>query len=85
MVADIAGVVKEIVPVPPVNTAPPDAVANQSIVSPAFTLADISTVPVAHRCPSAGVFGATGIALTVAVTGILVAEMQPVETFLVSP
>lgn len=77
-------VVKDVVPVPPARLAPADVAAYQSIVSPAFTVADISTVPVPHLCPSTGPVGAEGTALTVAVTTVLVAEIQPVVVFLVS-
>ena len=77
------GVVKEVVPVPPARTAPPVAAAYQSIVSPALTLADIITDPVPHLEPLTGPVGAAGAALTVAVTGVLVADTQPVVAFLV--
>jgi hypothetical protein len=77
------GVVKVVVPVPPARTTPPDTAAYQSIVSPAPAAADIVTVPVPHRCPFTGAVGAAGAALTVAVTGVLVADMQPVVVFLV--
>ena len=77
------GVVKEVVPVPPASTAPPVAAAYQSIVSPAPTLADIITVPVPHLAPLTGFIGAAGIGLTVAVTAVLVGEIQPVVVFLV--
>ena len=78
------GVVKDKVPVPPARTAPPDAAAYQSMVSPAFTVADITTVPVPHRCPFTGAVGAAGTAFTVAVTATLVTEIQPVVVFLTS-
>ena len=54
------------------------------MVSPAFTDAEIGTVPVPHRCPSTGVFGVAGIAFTVAVTAVLLTEIQPDATVLVS-
>ena len=76
------GVVNDVVPVPPVRTAPPVAAAYQSTVSPAPTLADIVTVPVPHLELPAGV-GTLGIEFTVAVTGVLDADTQPVVVFLV--
>ena len=82
MVADILGVVNDVVPVPPARTAPPDAAAYQSIVSPALTLADITTVPVPHLEPLTGLIGAAGTGLTVAVTAVLVADAHPVVVFL---
>ena len=82
MVVDILGVVNDVVPVPPVRTAPPVAAAYQSTVSPAPTLADIVTVPVPHLELPAGV-GTLGIEFTVAVTGVLDADTQPVVVFLV--
>ena len=51
-------------------------------VSPAATLADIVTVPVPHLELPAGV-GTLGIEFTVAVTGVLDADTQPVVVFLV--
>jgi len=79
----MAGVVNDVVPVPPARTAPPDAAAYQSIVSPAPAVADIVTVPGPHRCPFTGAVGAAGAAFIVAVTGVLVEEIQPVVVFLV--
>ena len=76
------GVVYDVVPVPPVRTVPPVAAAYQSTVSPAPTLADMVTVPVPHLELPVPV-GGLGIAFTVAVTGILVADTQPVVVFLV--
>jgi|KBSSwiStaDraftv2_1062776.scaffolds.fasta_scaffold321820_3 hypothetical protein len=76
------GVVYDVVPVPPVRTVPPVAAAYQSTVSPAATLADIVTVPVPHLELPAGV-GTLGIEFTVAVTGVLDADTQPVVVFLV--
>ena len=76
------GVVNDVVPVPPVSTVPPVAVAYQSTVSPAPTLADMATVPVPHLELSVPA-GGPGTAITVAVTAVLVAEVQPVVVFLV--
>ena len=76
------GVVNDVVPVPPVRTVPPVAAAYQSTVSPAATLADIVTVPVPHLELPAAV-GGLGIAFTIAVTGVLDADTQPVVVFLV--
>jgi hypothetical protein len=78
------GVVNDVVPVPPANTAPPVAAAYQSIVSPAPTLADMTTVPVPHLEPLTGLVGAAGTVFTVAVTATLVAEVHPVVVFLTS-
>ena len=75
------GVVKLVVPVPPARTAPPDAAAYQSMVSPAPGVAEMVTVPVPHLEAPVPV-GATGTAFTVAVTAVLVAETQPVVVFL---
>ena len=77
------GVVKDVVPVPPASTAPPEDAAYQSIVSPAPTAPDITTVPVPHLEPCVPVGGA-GTEFTVAVTATLVAEIQPVVVFLTS-
>ena len=63
------------------NAAPPDAAAYQSIVSPADGVAVIVTVPVPHLDAPAPV-GADGTVFTVAVTGVLVADTQPVVVFL---
>ena len=63
----IDGVVKEVVPVPPVNTVPPEAAAYQSMVSPAPGVALITTVPVPQRLAGPAVARA-GRVLTVAVT-----------------
>jgi len=82
VVVDILGVVNDVVPVPPVRTAPPVGAAYQSTVSPAPTLADIITVPVPHLELSVPV-GELGTAFTVAVTGVLAADIQPVVVFLV--
>ena len=75
------GVVNDVVPL--TNAAPPVAAAYQSIVSPAPTLAEIVTVPVPHLEPFTGLIGAAGSGFTVAVTGVLVDDTQPVVVFLV--
>ena len=75
------GVVKLVVPVPPARTAPPDAAAYQSMVSPAPGVAEMVTVPVPHLAAPAPE-GAAGRAFMVAVTAVLVAETQPVVVFL---
>lgn len=77
-------VVKDVVPVPPVRIAPPEAAAYQSMVSPPTILADIATVPVPHLCPSTGLVGAAGTVFTVAVTDVLVVDIQPVAIVLAS-
>jgi hypothetical protein len=69
------GVVNEFEPVK--RAVPPDAAAYQSIVCPAPGVADIVTDPVPQRdadVPDGGV----GFAFIVAVTAVLVAEIQPV-------
>jgi len=77
------GVVNDVVPEPPVRTAPPVAAEYQSIVVPAGLVAEIVTAPAPHRDPLTAV-GAVGRALMVAVTGVLVEEIQPVVVFLAS-
>ena len=74
------GVVK-LAPLP--NNVPADAASYQSMVVPAGLVADIVTVPVPHLEPLTGAVAAAGIGLTVAVTGVLVVEIQPVVVFLV--
>ena len=81
---EILGVVKDVIAVPPARTPPPDAAAYQSIVSPAFMVADNITVPVPQRWSSTGLFGAAGAVLTVAVTAVLAADIQPLAVVLVS-
>jgi hypothetical protein len=54
------GVVKELTPVPPAKTVPPDGTSYQSIVAPATGVADRLTVPVPHLEPSTGLVGASG-------------------------
>ena len=60
------GVVNEVTPVPPVNTLPPVAAAYQSTVSPAPTVALITTVPVPERLDDVPT-GAEGTFVTVTV------------------
>ena len=77
------GVVNDVVPVPLVRIAPPVDAAYQSIVSPVPAEAERTTVPVPHLAlfvPE----GTEGIAFTVAVTAILLADRQPVVVFLTS-
>ena len=83
VVAAILGVVNDVTPDPPDNVEPPAEVAYQSIVTPGPTAAEILTVPEPQRAPDVPV-GADGVALTVAVTAALVAEIQPVMVFLAS-
>ena len=73
------GVVKLVDPLK-INVPPVDA-SYQSTVVPAALDADIVTVPVPHRELDAAV-GGLGIAFTVAVTAVLVADAQPVVVFL---
>ena len=65
------------------NAEPPEEAAYQSIVSPALGVAEIFTVPVPHLEPF-DPEGAEGTVLIVAVTAVLVAEMQLVVVFLAS-
>ena len=81
MVEEIFGVVK--LALVDCNKVPPVAASYQSMVSPVPTDADISTVPVEHLVPLVPV-GEAGNALTVAVTAVLVAEIQPVVVFLIA-
>jgi hypothetical protein len=88
VVVDILGVVNEVTSDPLVNTEPPLEDAYQSIASSAGPPnpdleADILTVPVEHLVPFVPE-GVAGNALTVAVTAVLVAEIQPVVVFLAS-
>ena len=71
------GVVKLLVPIPPVNTAPPVAAAYQSIVVPVGTPdTDNATVPEPHLEPFTAV-AVPGSGFTVAVTALRVALIQP--------
>ena len=74
------GVVK-LAPLP--SNVPADAASYQSIVVPPGLVADMVTVPGPHLAPLTGAVAAAGIALTVAVTDVLVADTQPVVVFLV--
>ncbi len=75
--------VKFVTPVPPVRTAPPEAAAYQSMVSPAPAVAVSNTVPVPQRALSVPV-ARLGTAFMVAVALTRVAERQPVVVFLTS-
>jgi hypothetical protein len=79
----MAGVLNELVPVPPAKIVPPVAAVYQSIVTPAGVVAEIVTVPVPHLDALTAV-GTAGNAAIVAVTGVLVKERQPVVVFLAS-
>jgi hypothetical protein len=81
VVEEIFGVVK--LALVDCNKVPLVAASYQSMVSPAPANADISTVPVEHLVPFVPE-GEAGNALTVAVTTVLVAEIQPVVVFLAS-
>ena len=71
------GEVKLVTPVPPVKGLPPLAALYQSIVSPVPTVAVSVTVPVPHLVKGpAPATGAAGLAVTVAVMAVLVAETQ---------
>jgi len=85
VVVEIDGVVKLVVALPPVSTAPPEAAPYQSIVKPAPGAAtEIVTVPVPHLEPLVAPVGAEGTAFTVAVTAVRVADKHPVVVFLTS-
>ena len=75
MVVEIEGVVKVVVPVPPVSGDPPVAAAYQSMVVPANAVALRVTVPVPQR-ESAVPAGAAGRANTFTVR-VAVALVQP--------
>ena len=80
---DKDGVVYEVMPLPPLNTAPPLEAAYQSTVTPAATEAEIVMDPepqIEFPVP----VGATGKLFTVAVTAVLDEERHPVELFLAS-
>ena len=83
VVAAILGVVNDVTPVPPVSTVPPEVAAYQSMVAPVLAVAASTTVPVPHLEPSV-VDATVGNVFTVAITAVLVAEIQPVVEFLVS-
>ena len=53
------------------------------MVVPAGLVADIVTVPGPHLEPLTGAVAAAGTGFIVAVTGVLVVEIQPVVVFLV--
>ena len=77
----IEGLVNDVLPLN--KAVPPEAAAYQSIVSPAPGVAVIVTVPVPHLdAPDPD--GDVGKLLTVAMTAVLVAEIQPVIVFLAS-
>ena len=67
----------------PINVPPVDA-SYQSMVVPPALVADNVAVPVPHTAPSTGLIADDGIVFTVAVTGTLVADTQPVVKFLTS-
>lgn len=70
------GVVKLLVPVPLGSIVPPVVAAYQSTVMPVGVVALMSTVPVPHLDPAVPAVGAAGMVLTVAVTAVLVADLQ---------
>jgi hypothetical protein len=65
VVVEILGVVNDVTPVPPVNTAPPDAAAYQSIVSSEPAVADRLKVPVPHLESPVPPVGAEGNTFTI--------------------
>ena len=73
------GVVKLLVPVPPVRTVPPTLEPYQSIVFPVVVEAVMATVPGPHLLPFEAV-GAAGMEFTVATADALVVEEHPVDT-----
>ncbi len=85
VVEEILGVVKLAVPVPPTNTLPPLDAAYQSMVSPALGAAtEMDAVPVPQIVAPDAPVGVEGTEFTVAVTVVLVAEIQPEVLFLAS-
>jgi hypothetical protein len=75
------GVVKEVVPLPPLSTLPPLEAAYQSTVSPAPAVAEIETAPVPQSVPPFP-DGVDGKEFIVAVTAVRPGEIQPVLMFL---
>jgi hypothetical protein len=75
VVAEMLGVVKLVAVVD--KAVPPVATSYQSTVIPPATVAESATVPVPHLEPAVPV-GAVGNAFTVAITAVLVNELQPV-------
>ena len=78
MLLEILGVVKLVVPVPPLNILPVEETEYQSIVSPAPGVALIETVPVPQREPFTAV-GVDGSVLTVTVIVVGEPTQLPVE------
>jgi putative intracellular protease/amidase len=74
--------VNEVVPEPPARTVPPVAAEYQSMVVPGGLVADMSTVPVPHLEPLTGDVGDVGNGLIVAITGVRLGDIHPVEVFL---
>ena len=71
------GVVKLVTPEPPVNTVPAVETEYQSMVDPVAGVAEITTGPVPHLEPVVPI-GAAGATPTVAITAVLVGEIQVV-------
>jgi hypothetical protein len=63
------------------NAVPPDGAANHATVAPVGGVAVNINVPVPHLDTSLAV-GKAGVAVIVAVTGVLVADTQPVAVIL---
>ena len=63
------------------NAVPPVAAANHATVAPVGGVAVNSTLPVPHLDTSLAV-GSSGVAVIVAVTGVLVADTHPVAVIL---
>ena len=65
------------------NNAPPVDALYQSIVVPAALVAERIRVPEPHLDPLTGDVAMAGMELIVAVTAVLLEEIQPVVVFLV--
>ena len=78
VVVEMLGVVKEVLPLD--SAVPPAALAYQSIVWPAPTVALRVRVPGPQREAPVAV-GAVGLLLTVAITAVRLAERHPVVIF----
>jgi hypothetical protein len=74
--------VNEVVPEPPARTAPPVGAEYQSMVLPAGLVADMITAPVPHLEPLTGDVGAVGKGLMVAIIGVRLVDIHPVDVFL---
>ena len=70
----------QILQLPESKAVPPLEAAYQSVVEPAGGVAEILTVPVPHLDPLPAV-GAAGTVFTVAITVVLLVDIQPLVVF----